>query len=141
MSTLTYTVAFEPMSFFKATEAVDPLWVRELADGIVASGHWLVPIPVERRTGLVMDGNHRLQAARLIGLKRLPCVPLSYGDPRVGVRCWHTARPFDIDRILALAELQGVLPYKTTRHSFDPPLPCSRIPLPLLAQEVEVWPA
>ncbi|WP_269633197.1 ParB N-terminal domain-containing protein [Pelomonas sp. BJYL3] len=139
-----YTVALEAIDFFRATEAVDPQRVRELTDSIVASGHWLVPIPVEHRTGLVMDGNHRLRAARLLGLRRLPCIPLDYGDARVDVRCWRSAEPFDIDRILQLAARQAVLPYKTTRHRFDPPLPGSRIPLALLAQELhaaQAWPA
>ena len=127
-----YVVAVRPIEFFRPSEEVDAAHVRQLADEVRRSGHWLAPLPVEAGTGLVMDGNHRLQVARLLGLRRLPCVPLRYGDHRLRVRCWKTGRPFSLDELSALVEAAAVLPYKTTRHAFDPPLPETEIPLSLL---------
>ncbi len=127
-----YVVAIRPIESLRATEQVDHGKVRQLAASIRRQGHWLVPLPIEARTGLVMDGNHRLRAAALLGLRRLPCVPLGYGDGRVTVHCWRSDAPFDVDRVLALAARHELLPFKTTRHRFDPPLPQSRIPIALL---------
>lgn len=131
--THSYVVAIRPIELFQATEQVDDEKVRQLAVTIRLQGHWLVPVPIESRTGLVMDGNHRLQAARLLGLRRLPCVPLGYDDRRVAVRCWRSNVPFDVKRVMAIATQRELLPFKTTRHRFDPPLPQSDIPIALLA--------
>jgi ParB-like chromosome segregation protein Spo0J len=65
-------VALESIEFFHASEEVNAAHVRDLAQSIKAVGDWLVPIPIECRTGLVMDGNHRLRVARMLGLRRLP---------------------------------------------------------------------
>jgi hypothetical protein len=131
-----YVVAVRPIEFFRPSEEVDAMHVRRLADEVLRSGTWLAPLPVEAGTGLVMDGNHRLHVARLLGLRRLPCVLLRYGDRRLRVRCWKTGRPFSTDELNELAALAEVLPYKTTRHSFDPPLPETEIPLSLLGGDV-----
>lgn len=127
-----YVVAIRPVSFFKPSECVDEARVRELAECIRREGCWLQPMPVEGVTGLVMDGNHRLTVARLLGLKCLPCVPLSYDDPRVGVACWRSGRPFDRRDIFAVLDRQCPLPFKSTRHRFEPPLPATEIRLELL---------
>jgi hypothetical protein len=127
-----YVVAVRPIEFFRPSEEVDDAHVQRLAEEVRRSGTWLSPLPVEADSGLVMDGNHRLQVARLLGLRRLPCIPLRYGDERLRVRCWKTGRPFSLDELRGIVALPAVLPYKTTRHSFDPPLPRTEIPLGLL---------
>src|SRR6478752_1779855 len=127
-----YVVAVRPIEFFRPSEEVDAAHVRRLAEEVRRSGQWLAPLPVEEDTGLVMDGNHRLQVARLLGLRRLPCVPLRYGDQRLRVRCWKTGRPFSLAELQEIVAIPTVLPYKTTRHAFDPPLPETEIPLCLL---------
>lgn len=131
-----YVVAVRPIDFFRPSEEVDTIHVRRLADEVRRSGHWLAPLPVEADSGLVMDGNHRLQVARLLGLRRLPCVPLRYGDERLRVRCWNTGRLFSLRELQAIVTAPAVLPYKTTRHAFDPPLPETDIPLSLLGAGV-----
>ena len=127
-----YLVAIRPLGFFRASECVDQDHVRALAERIRTAGCWTHPLPVEASTGLVMDGNHRLQAAHLLGLVRLPCVPLRYGDPYVEVACWRTGLPFDINAIFAAVQHKRLLPLKSTRHRFDPPLPATQIEVDLL---------
>lgn len=128
-----YCIAFKPIGALRASEDVDAFDVRELALRIARAGVWTAPLPVDDATGIVMDGNHRLRAARLLGLRYLPCVPLSYQDPRVTVTHWTSGERFDVDHIFRsiLAE-RGVLPYKTTRHLFAPVLPSTMVELDLL---------
>lgn len=131
-----YVVAVRPIDYFRPSEEVDTTHVQRLAEEVRRSGHWLAPLPVEADSGLVMDGNHRLHVARLLGLRRLPCVPLRYGDERLHVRCWSTGRLFSLRELQAIVAIPAVLPYKTTRHAFDPPLPETEIPLSLLGAGV-----
>lgn len=136
---LSYCVALRPTAFFKPSEEVDADHVRRLADTIRATGLWTTPIPIERETGIVMDGNHRMRAAALLGLHHLPCVLLDYADPRVSVTHWGSGAPFSVagirQRIVAERRL---FPYKTTRHRFAPALPSTEIPLTMLGTPHDV---
>lgn len=129
-----YLVAIRPLALFRASERVDTVHVQQLAGQILRAGCWTTPLPVEADSGLVMDGNHRLEVARTLGLQCLPCVPLLYGDTRLDVRCWTTGRPYPADELWRTLEAHGLLPFKTTRHTFDPPLPDIEIPLGWLRQ-------
>ncbi|MFG6455775.1 transcriptional regulator [Roseateles sp. BYS96W] len=127
-----YVVSIRPVHALRPSECVDQAKVIELADTVRCKGHWTQPVPIEASTGLVMDGNHRLQVAQLLGLRYLPCVPLRYDDPRVSVACWRTGQPFELRQIFQVVEQQVLLPFKTTRHHFAPGLPRTEIPLDLL---------
>lgn len=129
----TYVVAVRPIEFFRPSEAVNPEHVRQLAEAVRRAGTWLTSVPVEAGSGLIMDGNHRLQVAHALGLRRLPCIPLRYGDPRLHVQCWRTGRSFSLEELRAIVMASKILPYKTTRHRFDPPLPETEISLTLLS--------
>jgi hypothetical protein len=66
----------------------------------------------------------------LLGLRHVPCVVLEYGDPRVEVRHWDSGADYDVSGLVRRVVTEGViLPYKTTRHHFSPPLPVTGIPL------------
>lgn len=127
-----YQVAIKPLSFFLPSEHIDPNNVERLIAAITAEQAWTTPVPVVAGHGIVMDGNHRVHAARIMGLRYLPCVPLEYGDPRVTVRHWDGGAPFCADTILRTVLDNRIFPYKTTRHCFDPVLPSTHILLSLL---------
>ncbi len=127
-----YSVAIRPISSFRTSEEIDLASVYALMESISKNNKWLVPIVVEKESGIVMDGNHRLRAAILLGLKYVPCIPLCYTDPRIQVLHWNTHEPFDIDNIFQTVLNNQIFPYKTTRHIFSPGLPETDIPLPLL---------
>ncbi|WP_085667213.1 MULTISPECIES: ParB N-terminal domain-containing protein [unclassified Pseudomonas] len=124
-----YQIALRALCDVRQSEQVDPLNVQRLREAIIQAGHWLEPIIVERSRGIVMDGNHRFNAARALGLKRVPCIQLDYADPRVCVRHWQTGQVFEVAQIFTTIERGELFPYKTTRHAFDPALPLVSIPL------------
>lgn len=132
MSLYDYCVSVKPIDFFQASEEVDEAAVASLVHTILESGVWKAPVPVEASSGIVMDGNHRVRAALLLGLRYLPCVLLRYDDSRVTVHDWKAGTVFDVEEIRRKVGNRQLLAYKTTRHSFNPPLPRSEIPLALL---------
>jgi hypothetical protein len=130
---LPYCVALKPIAFFLPSEEVDERDVHRLAAVIREADSWTTPIPVEKETGIIMDGNHRARAAALLGLRYLPCVLLDYQDPRVSVTHWQTGAPFCINSIRRrILQDKGLFPYKTTRHRFAPVLPATEIQLSAL---------
>lgn len=124
-----YQIALRPLCRVLQSEQVDPANVTMLRESIVRAGHWLEPIIVERSRGIVMDGNHRFNAALQLGLKRVPCIQLDYTDPRVCVRHWQTGQAFEVAQIFTTIARGELFPYKTTRHAFAPALPRVAIPL------------
>lgn len=127
-----YVVAMKPLDYFKHSEAVDMEAVMALARRIEQEGVWSTALPVDGPSGYVMDGNHRLAVARLLGLRHLPCIPLAYHDKRVSVRHWRTGEPFSREELSSLIKTSALLPYKTTKHQFMPSLPRLEFPLELL---------
>jgi len=128
-----YQVALTAVDFVQPSEEVDARNVDELVRRIGAQGVWTDPIPIDRDSGIIMDGNHRARAAALLQLKRVPCVLLSYEDPRIRVDHWKTGESFDIRTIFqTIVKHRKTLPYKTTRHSFFPALPKTAVPLETL---------
>jgi hypothetical protein len=124
-----YQIVLRPLCDVLQSEQVDPANVKMLSESIIRAGYWREPIIVERSKGIVMDGNHRLNVALQLGLKRVPCIQLDYADPRVRVRHWQTGLAFEVARIFTTIARGEIFPYKTTRHAFDPPLPLIAIPL------------
>nr|WP_311529168.1 ParB N-terminal domain-containing protein [uncultured Ralstonia sp.] len=136
---LTYCIALKPTTFFVPSEEVDAGAVQRLATSIENAGVWNTLIPVERTTGIVMDGNHRVRAAALLGLHHLPCVLLDYADPRVSVTHWRTGAPFNVDSIRErILTQQRLFPYKTTRHRFWPVLPTTEMALMTLSTPLAI---
>jgi hypothetical protein len=128
-----YCIALKPITFLLQSEETDESAVQALATMIQEAGVWTAPIPVERTTGIIMDGNHRASVAARLGLHYVPCVPLDYEDPRVAVTHWRTDAPFSVEQIFDCVLNGGLLlPYKTTRHRFAPNLPRTDIPLCVL---------
>lgn len=114
------------------TELVDVEYCVLLREAIARNGNWTHPLPIDGHSGLVMDGNHRLQVARQLGLNKIPCIQFDYGDPGVEVFHWHSGQVFPKEKILGLAASRDLLQYKTTRHAFAVALPQVCIPLGLL---------
>jgi hypothetical protein len=125
-------VALWSVSSLVPSEMVLDAQVKELARRIVQCGIWTHPIPVCARSGLVMDGNHRLKAAKSLGLRRVPVVPLSYESLRVKVRDRSDGRPFDRSRFDVVIRAAAVLPHRAMSHEFEPALPVTSIALDLL---------
>jgi hypothetical protein len=127
-----YECTLEDMSFLRPSEEVVRADVERLAEEIRRAACWTRPIPVERDSGIIMDGNHRWHAARLLRLARVPCFLIDYADPRVRVVHWADGAAFPVARVHATIASGRVLPYKTTRHFFEPGLPGSTWPLATL---------
>ncbi len=103
--------------------------VSKLCKKIIDDGTWKTVIPAEWSSGWVMDGNHRLNVAKKLGLKYLPIVRLHYDDPRVNVLCWDNGKKYSMNQLQIDINSGILLPYKTTKHIFTPQLPKVSIPL------------
>jgi hypothetical protein len=107
-----------------------PHHAAALADTILREQLWRMPIALERTSLAVMDGHHRLEAARRLKLKYIPCLLLDYDCVKVdATRQGYLVNPHEIVRRARTGELY---PPKTTHHRFLSPFPICNISVPLL---------
>ncbi|GAA3592175.1 hypothetical protein GCM10023078_19790 [Gibbsiella greigii] len=128
-SDVNYVIKIEKTSTLRQSEEVSREAVSFLSENILSEGIWKTVIPAEWNTGWVMDGNHRLSVARYLGLTYLPVVRLHYDDPRVRVLRWDNCEPYPMHQLRCEIQSSILLPFKTTKHLFNPLLPDIRMVL------------
>ncbi len=110
-------------------EYVDLDHVIHLKKLIVKDGHWNQPIVIDRKSNIVMDGHHRLEAAKKVGLRKIPCAIFDYFNDNVSVIKMGTEDAFDVSLIKLAAESGQKLPIKSTMHVLGENVAAVQIPL------------
>lgn len=109
---------FLPITSLRPNEEYNEDRVNEVLNMVNAAKAWLRMIAVHDTSHAVMDGHHRLEVAKRMGLKYVPCALLSYSQVRVESR-----RPeFSVtpEEIISRSTNGDLYPEKTTRHIFSP---------------------
>jgi len=102
--------------------------VKDLLHEITTLGMWTVPIIISKSTNLVLDGQHRLEAAKRLGLSVLPAVAVHYQE----VAVWSLRKEIRVDSKRVEKKVlkdKAVYPYKTVKHKFPFDIPSIQIPL------------
>ncbi|MEM2882630.1 MAG: ParB N-terminal domain-containing protein [Candidatus Bathyarchaeia archaeon] len=94
----------EEVEGLRLHEEVIPSVVRELADRIRADGVFMHPIIVDEGSLVVLDGMHRVAAAREIGYKFIPVCLVDYNNPSIEIGAWYRllSGPVDMGRVPAM---------------------------------------
>ena len=109
-------VTFVDVADLCAIEGHGPKRVLWLKDKIEAEGVWTVPLKVERSRYLVMDGHHRFEVAKAMGLARVPAELFTYDE----VEVWTLRPKIEVtgEIILRNHDESVIFPYKTAKHGF-----------------------
>jgi len=78
----------ENIDSLKGHEQIDPLHLERLRKEILRDGHQRDPIIVDARTNVILDGHHRSEIFRSMGITRIAVHRVDYTDPRIEVRSW-----------------------------------------------------
>ena len=120
------------LSVLRPTECFDADKAAALAQAIEAAGVWTHELLIHRDCHAVLDGHHRLAAAKMLGLRSVPCRLVSYGQAGLSLHAWREGDEVTPDKVLAAAASGALLPFKTTRHVLaQDPAPV-RVPLSAL---------
>ncbi|MCI4351613.1 MAG: ParB N-terminal domain-containing protein [Thermoplasmata archaeon] len=104
-------------------EEIVPGKVDALVEEIRASGRVLQPILVARGSGVVLDGHHRFEALRRLGVAKVPAWVVAYDDPAVQVDRWQPGPPLSKNEVVERARSGRPFPPKTSRHKLLVSLP------------------
>lgn len=103
-------------------EENDPERVNALLDKIKKENVWKVPIVVTIKGNLVLDGQHRMAVAKIMGLKTIPAILVDYDD----VQVWTLHKEIKISQKLVenkALKKHELYPYKTVKHKFNFDIP------------------
>lgn len=126
-------VSAVPVGRLVPYEEHDERRALRLARHVERVGVWTAPLVIERDSLVVMDGHHRLRAAQALQLSVLPVVLLSYEEGGVLLQAWRKGEVWSPAAVLSRARSGSLLPYKTTRHLFQPAIGSVGVPLGWLA--------
>lgn len=128
MSVLNYLKKIIPFNFFRNTivlirvdklkhiEGYSKKRVEWLKAKIQNERIWSVPLKIDKKYHLVMDGQHRMEVAKLLQLKYVPCILYSYDD----VDVWSLRKEYKVNSEIIISNFKKniIFPYKTAKHRF-----------------------
>lgn len=100
---------------------------NQLFDSIIRNEYWIKPIIVEKDHFLILDGHHRFEVAKRMGLKQIPVIFVTYSD----IEIWSLRPDEKVTHELVINRaLSGdIYPNKTVKHKFTFTLPKCNIPI------------
>jgi len=116
-----------PVKTLRQTEVINLQNLNSLIGKIKQDRCWVAPIWVHVGHDVVLDGNHRLNAARELRMQLVPCYLMDYDDAKLQVLCRHSDDRFDGLRVIQAGISGKLLPYKSSRHIYNSALPKCQI--------------
>ena len=104
------------LSELKEHEQIRPEYLEELKNEILSDGILKMPIAVDKKTYIILDGHHRLHALRRIGCKRIPCILFDYQSPEIQVLPQREGETVTKGLVIETALTGRRMPPKTSKH-------------------------
>ena len=105
------------ISLLKPIEDYDKTRATSLEKEILNKGFWTVPLIVEKKDYMILDGHHRFATAKKLGLKKIPAILVDYDD----VDVWTLRKEYPVSQKLVRKKVvtdKKIYPYKTVKHKY-----------------------
>ena len=125
-------VQLVPLEVLRPHEQTILKKVNQLERMTIRWNAYTKPLLVDRETGTILDGHHRYEIAKRMGLLCLPCVLVDYiSDDSITIITWPGSDRSEISKadVLEAASSGELLPPKTSRHLLSDDLPPISVPL------------
>ena len=109
-------IVFIKIEELKEHEEIRPDYLEELKNQIVSDGILKMPIAVDKKTYVILDGHHRLQALRKIGCSKIPVILVDYHSPNIKVLAQREGEMVTKDLVIQAALAGRRMPPKTSKH-------------------------
>jgi ParB-like chromosome segregation protein Spo0J len=109
-------IVFIKIEELKEHEEIRPDYLEELKNQIISDGILKMPIAVDKKTYVILDGHHRLQALRKIGCSKIPVILVDYHSPNIKVLAQREGEMVTKDLVIQAALAGRRMPPKTSRH-------------------------
>jgi len=103
----------------KGHERIDPRYLEVLKNRIRSDGILKKPIAVDRKTKIILDGHHRLEALRELGYKKIPVKFVNYNSPKIIVLSWEAGDTITKNDVMRAGLGRKKLLPKTSKHMIN----------------------
>ena len=111
-------------------EKVIACHLARLMEQIKNDGFISHPIIVDRNSMVILDGHHRFNTLKMLGLRLCPaCLVDYYGNDEVAVGCWREGEKITKEQVIAAGLSGKLLEPKTSKHTIPDPPEGLKIPL------------
>jgi hypothetical protein len=110
-------------------EEVVPEHLAALTAEIERDGELREPVIVDRRTLVILDGHHRVEAMRALGCALVPAYLVDYDDASIAVLPWRAGIVVTKETVVRTGLSGNPYPPKTSRHVLPGGLPPRPTPL------------
>jgi len=97
-------------------EEVDPAHLKELKEEIRSDAVLKFAIVVDKNTNVILDGEHRFNALKELGCKKIPVVYVDYNSPDIEVQTWRNNPHLTKKDVIDAGLSEKKLPPKTSKH-------------------------
>jgi ParB-like chromosome segregation protein Spo0J len=98
-------------------EEIDQDNLIKVKEAITRAGFFKEPIIVDKENMIVLDGHHRLNMCKQLGLKKIPCMLVDYlKDKKIRVESRRKGFIITKQAVVDKAKSKTLFPNKTTRH-------------------------
>lgn len=111
-------VSFVDVKSLVRIEDYDRKRALKLKNIIISDNAWTVPIIVEKKHHLILDGHHRFEVAKALGFSRIPAILVDYND----IDVWSLRKEIFVDQETVIKhayEENKIYPYKTVKHKYN----------------------
>lgn len=94
--------------------------LKKLKEAMLNIGHLVDPLIVDNKTGLVLDGNHRLKVLEIIECPHAACQLVDYMSDEIKVGTWYPVVTLKPEQIFKLDSLKHEkVDYKTGKEAIE----------------------
>lgn len=105
------------LSKLKEHEMIDKNYLAKIKHLIKKSGVFKEPIIVDKDNLVILDGHHRFNSCKQLGLKMIPCILVDYfNDPKIKVITRRKEFMIDKKTVINMGLSKNLFPVKTTKH-------------------------
>jgi hypothetical protein len=109
-------ICFIELGELKEHEEIRPDYLEELKNEILSDGILKMPIAVDKKTYIILDGHHRLHALKKIGCRKIPVILFDYQSPEIEVLPHREGETVTKEMIIQTALAGRRMPPKTSKH-------------------------
>jgi len=109
-------IVFIELEALREHEEIRPDYLEQLKNEILSDGILKMPIAVDKKTYIILDGHHRLHALKKMGCKRIPVILFDYQSPEIEVLPYREGETVTKEMITQTALAGRRMPPKTSKH-------------------------
>jgi hypothetical protein len=109
-------IVFVELEELREHEEIRPDHLEELKNEILSDGILKMPIAVDKKNYIILDGHHRLHALKKIGCNRIPVILFDYQSPEIKVLPHREGETVTKEMIIQTALAGRRMPPKTSKH-------------------------